>query len=126
MRWRARKNTRQPKSLLGIPACGVRGPGSWLPTHFAVKLQNGWGTRYLLGSVVSQIPTSISRSAWHGVGRSDDAFGGFGVESPLIGVWFAVEESEDEEDESANDGYEGDEVPPAAFADVVKAADRDC
>ena len=57
--------------------------------------------------------------------RSDDAFGGFRIESPGVGIGLAVEEREDEEDDATDERDEPDEVPPATSADVVKAANGD-
>ena len=62
----------------------------------------------------------------HCVRRSDDAFGGFRIESPGVGVGLAVEEREDEKDDSTDERDEPNEVPPATSADVVKAANGDC
>lgn len=58
-------------------------------------------------------------------GRHRGALSGFGIEAPLVGVRLAIEKGEDEEHDAANEGNESNEVPPAAFADVVKAADGD-
>src|ERR1700751_65734 len=51
--------------------------------------------------------------------------GDLGVRAELISFGVAVEQGEDEEDESADQGNKGDEIPPAAFADVVEAPDSD-
>src|ERR1700757_3179734 len=63
-----------------------------------------------------------------GVSISDDyvgVTGNLGVRAVLISFGVAVEQGEDEEDESADQGNEGDEIPPDAFADVVEAPDSD-
>src|SRR6185437_3455302 len=49
----------------------------------------------------------------------------FWIRAIFVSVGLAVEERQHEQDESADEGNEGNAVPPAAFSNVVEAPDGD-
>ncbi len=64
-------------------------------------------------------------SVVHCIGWNVGAFFRFWISAPVVGGGFAVEQKHHDQDECADDGDKADEVPPAAQASVVEAADGD-